>query len=91
MPKVRDILVHVCVETAERRRKCYRNQEHSIRQGERCLVVRTGPTNSKHNYCLQCAKEILGRAGSRLVEIERELGIGDEPSDGALNTVSLEG
>ena len=69
MPKVRDILVHVCVETAERRRKCHRNQEHNILRGEQCLVVRTGSTNSKHNYCRQCAEEILDLAGKRLTAI----------------------
>lgn len=90
MPKVRDILVHVCVETAERRRKCYRNDEHSIRQGERCLVVRTGPTNSKHNYCRRCAREIMGLAGKRLAEIESELGLRSAAGDASVDKGSLE-
>ena len=70
MPKVRDILVHVCVEIAERRRKCHRSQQHGIQQGDRCLVIRSGPTNSKHNYCQQCAQEILHRADQKLTEIK---------------------
>ena len=76
MPKVRDILVHVCVQTAERPRKCYRNRKHSIPRGEQCLVVRTGPTNSKHNYCQQCAQEILDLAERRLAEVKGNLAVG---------------
>lgn len=68
MPKVRDILVHVSVETAERRRKCHRNRKHSIQQGDGCLVIKGGAFNSKRNYCQQCAAEILGRARKRLAE-----------------------
>lgn len=70
MPKIRDILVHICVETVQRRRKCHRNRGHSICQGEQCLVIRTGPTNSKHNYCRQCSRELLDLAEKRLVEIK---------------------
>ena len=91
MPKVRDILVHVCVQTAERRRKCHRNQEHSIPRGERCLVVRTGPTNSKYNYCRQCAQEILDLAEKRLAEVKGDLAVGSPPGHGAVEELFLEG
>ena len=75
MPKVRDILVHVCVETAARRRKCYRNGKHSIAKGEQCLVVKTGSTNSKYNYCQQCAKDILDLAERRMAGIADAMGL----------------
>jgi hypothetical protein len=41
MPKIRDILVHVSAEEAQRQGKCRRNTEHIIAKGERCLVVKT--------------------------------------------------
>ena len=69
MPQIRDVLVHVCVETAKGRRKCYRNKKHSIQKNEQCLVVKTGSIGSKHNYCRECAQKILDRAGDRLAEI----------------------
>ena len=75
MPKVRNILIHVGVERAKGRRKCYRNQDHRISQGEWCLVVRTGPTKSKHNYCRHCAQEILDLAEKRLAEVRGDLAL----------------
>jgi hypothetical protein len=50
MPKVRDILVHVEVEQAQRQRKCRRNTAHLIAKGEMCLVVKTGSTNDDYSY-----------------------------------------
>lgn len=76
MPRIRDILIHVAVETAKRKRKCYRDQDHSIRAGERCLVIKTGPMNAKNNYCLGCAAEILSKATNRLGEIKGHLQVG---------------
>ena len=87
MPKIRDILGHVCVETAKRRRKCHRNkQEHSIHQDERCLVVQTSQPKSNRNYCQRCAKDILDRAGKRLAKMQGDLGL--EASDAAVERVS---
>jgi hypothetical protein len=50
MPKVRDILVDVKVEQAQRQRKCRRNTTHLIAKGEMCLVVRTNSTNDDYSY-----------------------------------------
>ena len=71
MAKVRDILVHVRVEVADRKRKCHRNKSHQVLAGQQCLVVRQGL--SSKNYCQVCAAEILSVAKSRLVEIGRAM------------------
>ena len=89
MPKVRDILVHVSVETAERRRRCYRKQEHNIPQGQQCLVIRTGPTHSKHNYCRQCAPQILDLAEKRLAEIKGSFAVGPALADGPVDKLYI--
>lgn len=74
MPKIRDMLVHVQVETAERRRKCHRNpKKHSIAKGEDCLVISDGPYNASKNYCKICAAEILSHAEKKINEIVKRL------------------
>lgn len=72
MAKVRDVLVHVLVETASRQRKCHRSKSHAVKAGEKCLVVRQG-LGSK-NYCKTCATEILAVARERLSEITSAMG-----------------
>jgi hypothetical protein len=74
MPKVRDILVHVEVETAAAKRKCHRTKKHSIAKGDVCLVVRAGPFNASKNYCRECASEILRHLDERVTEIRNRLG-----------------
>jgi hypothetical protein len=75
MPKVRDILIHVSVEEAQRQRKCRRNTRHAIVKGEMCLVVKTNPTNDDYSYSLIPAKEMLDLAWSKLKRIYASLGI----------------
>jgi hypothetical protein len=73
MPKVRDIVCHVCVETASRSRICHRHRsEHSIQRGEACLVVKDG-SGGKKNYCKSYAAEVLASAHRRLAGFEQEL------------------
>jgi hypothetical protein len=73
MPKIRDILRHVSVETAQRRRKCRRNDSRSILKGEACLVVLTGATNDPYSYSKENAKPILDHAFQKLCGFYREL------------------
>ena len=75
MPKVRDILIHVSVEEAQRQRKCRRNTRHTISKGEMCLVVKTNPTNDDYSYSLIPAKEMLDLAWTKLKSIYASLGI----------------
>lgn len=75
MPKVRDILIHVSVEAAQRQRKCRRNTNHMIVKGEMCLVVKTNPTNDDYSYSLVPAKEMLDLAWTKLKGIYASLGI----------------
>lgn len=70
MAKIKDILVHVFVEVAVKKRKCHRSAgKHGIRGGDSCLVVRAGL--SRRNYCRECAGPILDLAGARLTEIRQ--------------------
>lgn len=76
MSKVRDILVHACVEVAGRKRKCSRKPtKHSIVKGESCLVLKGGTYNAGKSYCSVCAQEILDVANGRMAELRGELGI----------------
>ncbi len=81
MPKVRDILVHVSVELAQRRRICHRKRsEHSISGGELCLVIQDPTDGSSRNYCRACAHEILISAQARLAQLRGELQLAAEPA-----------
>jgi hypothetical protein len=75
MPKVRDVLIDVAVEQAQRQRKCRRCKAHLIAKGEMCLVVKTGPTNDPYSYCLVAAKPMLDAASSKMKALYADLGI----------------
>jgi hypothetical protein len=63
MPKVRQVLGHVCVEVASRERICYRDRRsHTVSKGTVCLVVSEGIAGGKKNYCVDCARAILEQA-----------------------------
>ena len=77
MPKVREILAHVSVESAQRRRICHRNREsHAIAKGEICLVIREAASSGRKNYCRVCAAPILEQAAQDLVDLRAALGLG---------------
>jgi len=75
MPKIRDILIHVSVEEAQRQRKCRRETSRVISKGERCLVVKTNPTNDDYSYSAENAKPMLDLAWRKLQAIYAELGL----------------
>lgn len=75
MPKIRDILVHVSVEEAQRERKCRRETTRIISKGERCLVVKTNPTNDDYSYSREHAKAMLDHAWTKLRAIYADLGL----------------
>ena len=63
MPKVREVMGHVSVETAKGDRICHRNRKsHGIAKGELCLVIREAASSGSKNYCLVCAAPILEQA-----------------------------
>lgn len=82
MPKVREVLGHVSVETAERRRVCHRNREHTIAKDEACLVIREPASSGSKNYCRVCAGPILAQAAQDLADLRAALGltVGEETS-----------
>ena len=72
MPKIRDILVHVSVEVAVKKRKCHRSGgKHSVLAGEPCLVVRK--ELGRKNYCRECSAPILEQAGIRLTKLQQDM------------------
>ena len=74
MPKIRDVLGHVSVETAQRKRTCQRSSKPIV-MGENCLVVKTGPMNSPQSYGSASAKQILDSAWTKLRGIYVELNL----------------
>ena len=67
MPSIRDILVHVEVEQAQRQRICRRHRDkHVIARGEMCLVIATNDTNDPYSYCGEASKQILDAAWVKL-------------------------
>ncbi len=74
MAKVRQLLLHVQVEVAEKKRVCHRNRAtHSIPAGDACLAIYGGSRGARKNYCRQCAKPILDQAHEDLRRITDEL------------------
>ena len=75
MPKVRDILIGVKIEQAQRQRKCRRNTSDVIAKGEMCLVVRTNSTNDDYSYSRDAAKPMLDAAWAKLTALYAGLGL----------------
>jgi hypothetical protein len=75
MAKVRDILINVRIEQAQRQRKCRRNSSHVIPKGEWCLVVRTNATNDDYSYSREAAKPMLDAAWAKPRSIYEGLGM----------------
>ena len=69
----RDILKHVSVEAAKAKRKCHRDNKHSIAKGDLCVVVRENNFGGSKNYCVVCSLTILDAADSKLLLMNREL------------------
>ena len=76
MPKVKQVLKHVSVEEAQRKRKCYRKPSaHEITNGEVCLVVKDEASGGSRNYCPECAEPILDQAQEDLDTLRAQLGV----------------
>jgi hypothetical protein len=64
MSTLKNILIHVSVETAKRDRTCKGKSPHSnktIGKGKNCLRVKTGKFTSSI-YCEDCASKMLDEA-----------------------------
>lgn len=76
MPQVKQVLKHVSVEEAQRKRKCYRKPSaHEITKGQACLVVKDGTSGGARNYCPACAEPILDKAQQDLDTLRVLLGV----------------
>ena len=78
MSQIKSVLGHVSVETAQRKRICYRHRAgkvaHDIVKGEVCLVVH-GVDGGDHNYCRDAADDILSKAHADLDALKSGLGL----------------
>lgn len=78
MPQIKSVLGHVSVQTAVRKRICYRHRSgkalHDIVKGEPCLVVH-GSDGSDRNYCGEAAADILAKAQTDLDGLKSALGL----------------
>lgn len=73
MPAIRDILVHVEIQVAQRTRICHRKRKGcGIPKNGTCLVIYEDGGGHK-NYCPPHALEIVTAAKARLAEIEAAL------------------
>lgn len=77
MPAVKDILKHVRVDVAGKRRKRNRKRDHVIAKGDACLVVRDG-AQRQSTYCTTCAADILAKADSSLKDLHTHIGTPSE-------------
>jgi len=73
MSQTRDVLGHMSIDTAIRRRKCYRSAKHQVYPGENFLLIRESYTLGFKNYCKQCAREIIVAADKKLTELTHKL------------------
>ena len=71
MPKTRNVLNHLYVDTSVAMRKCHTNSKHSIGPGEKHLAQET--SSGRHNICSQCAGMVLHVAEQELGVLRSEL------------------
>ena len=75
MAAIRDIVTHVTIEVALKKRICHRNRKkHAVQQGQKCLAV-YGDGGDRKNYCPPCALEILIKARQRILLMESEMSV----------------
>lgn len=78
MPQIKSVLGHVSVQTAKRKRICYRHRtgkdSHDIVKGEACLVIH-GADGGDRSYCGDAAADILAKAEADLVALKAVLGL----------------
>jgi hypothetical protein len=74
MPQIRHVLGAVSVETAARKRLCYRDRKkHQVSKGELCLVIKDGASSGSKNYCVPCGLAILDQAADDLQQLRDQL------------------
>jgi hypothetical protein len=71
MPKHKRLTITAEFVTAGRKRKCYHNQAHSIKKGDRCLEVTDGM--ALKGYCLVCAAAMIDASISELETLRSSL------------------
>lgn len=75
MSTLKDLLIHVSIETAKRTRRCKGKSKHldkSISIGKNCMMVKTGRFTSS-TYCEQCAKSMLSNAAEKIISLQKDL------------------
>ena len=86
MARARNVLKHVIVEVAQKKRRCHRDKSHAIQKDTLCLVV-VEQRGNKRNYCVLCAQPIVDLAAGHLEGLYRDLRIARP----ALTTTGMKG
>lgn len=73
MPKVRDALLGVESDVAQRQRTCKGNSKHKIDKGNKCLVMRDSQSGYERSYCVNCAQAILKQAKQKIERLLQEV------------------
>lgn len=74
MAQTRDVLLHLSVETAVRKRKCHHSRgKHHIGADQSFLSVRESNGLGSKNYCKTCAEPMLELAGVKFSSILKGL------------------
>jgi len=71
MAKLKRLLTTSAFETAQRERKCSRNNDHKISKGDLCLTVKENM--AKRSYCVRCARLILEKAREEVLGLLLQL------------------
>lgn len=71
MPRLKSLLKTYEIEVAVRKRTCNRNDEHIIRKGEKCLVIKENM--NRRVYCVACSGLILEHAETQIQTLKTEL------------------
>ena len=75
MSTLKDLLIHLSIETAKSKRTCKGKSKHSdktIYAGQNCLRVKTGRFSSSV-YCADCAKKMLTNANEKILLLQSEI------------------
>ncbi|WP_157146309.1 hypothetical protein [Achromobacter insuavis] len=70
MPKARNPLKNLKVETAAGTRKCHANSKHTIAAGEKHLAQYDDSGMVRENICAECAPRVLAEIEKHLRELQ---------------------
>lgn len=74
MAKIRKLILHCEVETAQRKHYCKHNSKHILSKGDlRLTLVLNDGRGTKVHYCKECALKMIENAQNELKKLETKL------------------